>query len=64
MIVDLLAAVIFSPWGVEVSFKIGIVLSQRLMVHLVSTAITLGGNTEGVLGRADRAHKEGGMGGK
>ena len=63
-IVDLFAAVVCRPWGNGVSFKSGVVLSQRLMVNPVSTAITLGGNTEGVLGRADRAHKEGGMGGK
>ena len=61
---DLFAVVICRPWGVGVSFKSGIVLSQRLMVHLVSTAMTLGGNTEVLLGRAYKAHKEGGIGGK
>ena len=62
--VDLFAVVICRPWVVVISFKSGVVLPQRLMVHPVSTAMTLGGNIEVLLGRADKAHKEGGMGGK
>ena len=63
-IVDLFAAMIWKPWGVKVSFKSGIVLSRRFMVQPMPTAIILGGNTDGLLGRAKRAHEEGGMGGK
>ena len=55
---------ICKPWGVGVSFKIWIVLSQRLMMRPVSTVMNLGGTTEVLLGRADKAHKEGGMGDK
>ena len=39
-------------------------LLQRLMVQPVSTAMNLGGTTEVLLDRVDKAHKEGGMGGK
>ena len=55
---------IYKPWGVGALFKRGIVLSQRLMVQPVSTAMDLGGTTYALQGRADKAHKEGIMGGK
>ena len=63
-IVDLFAVVICKPWGAGDSFKRGMVLSQRLIVQPVSTAMNSGGTTEVLLGRADKAHEEGGMGGK
>ena len=62
--VDLFAVVICKPWGVDASFKSGIVLSQRLMAQPVSTSMNLGGTTEVRLGRTYKAHEEGGMGGK
>ena len=55
---------ICKPWGIGASFKSGIILSQRLMVQPVYTAINLGGTTEVLLGKADKANEEGGMGGK
>ena len=36
----------------------------RFIVQPVSTAMNLGGTTEVIRGRAERAHEEGGMGGK
>ena len=63
-IVDLFAVVIYKPWGVGISFNSGIFPSQRLMVQPVSKAINLGGIIEVLLGRADKAHEEGEMGGK
>ena len=63
--VDLFAVLLCRPCGIGVLFKSRVVLSQRLMAHSMSTAMrTLGGNTEMVLGRVDRAHEEGGIGGK
>ena len=63
-IVELFAVVICKPWGVGASLRRGVVLSQRFIVQPVSTAVNLGGTTEVLRGRAERAHKEGGMGGK
>ena len=63
-IVDLFAVVICKPWGIGASFNRGMVLSQRFIVQPVSTAMNLGGTTEVLRGRAERAHEEGGMGGK
>ena len=47
-----------------VSFRRGVVLLHKFMVQPVSIAIILDRNTEWLLGRAERAHKEGKMGGK
>ena len=63
-IVDLFAVVICKPWGVGASLRRGVVLSQRFIVQPVSTTMNLGGTTEVLLGRVERAHQEGGMGGK
>ena len=61
---DLFAVVICKPWGVGASCKREMVPSQRLIVQSVSTAMNLGGSTEVLQGRADKAYEEGGMGGK
>ena len=58
------AVVICKPWGVGVLLRKGVVVSQRFIVQPVSTAMKLGGTTEVLQGRAERAHEEGGMGGK
>ena len=57
-IVDLFPAAILSPRGVGVSFKRGVILSHKLMVQPVSAVIISGGNTDGLLGRGERAHEE------
>ena len=62
--VELFTVVICEAWGVGASFKSGIVLSQRLMVQPVSTAMNLGGATKVELDRANKSHEEGEMGGK
>ena len=63
-IVELLAVVICKPLGVGALLRRGVVLSQRFMVHPVSTAMNVGGTIEVLLGTAERAHEEGEMGGK
>ena len=62
--VDLEAVVISKPLGVGISLLRGMSLLQRFMVQPVSTAMNLGETTGKVLGKVDRAHEEGGMGGK
>ena len=57
-IVELFAVVISKPWGVGASLKRGVVLSQRFIVQPVSTAMNLGGTTEVLLGRAEKAQKK------
>ena len=64
-IVELFAVVICKLWRVGVSLRRGVVLSQRFIVQPVSTAMNLGGTIEVLVrGMAERAHEEGGMGGK
>ena len=61
-IVELFAVVICKPWGVGALFKRGMMLSQRFIVQPVSRAMSLGGTSKVLRGRAERAHEEGGMG--